>query len=170
VQAGLLKSPRNRKKVSKNSLQSKKCRRGITGEDLMDALSLTRERVGVWVSGPLPDTHTHWRTTRILIAEGSGEGDRRAFAAIGPGAFGETRTYTAGADAMGAADRTTDAPSPRAPLSSRIARASLARQRMLRCDSHSASPCARASARCKNPSRSSGMINRAAIRRHSSVD
>ena len=34
----------------------------------MDALSLTtRERVGVWVSGPLPDTPTHWRRMRILI-------------------------------------------------------------------------------------------------------
>ena len=30
-----------------------------------DTLSLTRERVRVWVSGPLPYTRTHWRTRRI---------------------------------------------------------------------------------------------------------
>ena len=34
----------------------------------MDALSLTRERVRVWVCGPLPDTRTHWRRRRILIS------------------------------------------------------------------------------------------------------
>ena len=41
------------KGTSKNWLQREKCRRGIAGEDLMDALSLTRERVGVWVSDRL---------------------------------------------------------------------------------------------------------------------
>ncbi len=33
----------------------------------MDALSLTRERVGVWVSEALPDTRTHWCSRRIWI-------------------------------------------------------------------------------------------------------
>jgi hypothetical protein len=33
----------------------------------MDALSLTRERVMVWVGAPLQDTGTHWRRRRILI-------------------------------------------------------------------------------------------------------
>jgi hypothetical protein len=32
----------------------------------MDALSLTRERVRVWVCAPLPDTRMHWRRRRIL--------------------------------------------------------------------------------------------------------
>jgi hypothetical protein len=31
----------------------------------MDALSLTRERVRVWVAGPLADTRTHWRRRTI---------------------------------------------------------------------------------------------------------
>src|SRR5260370_35954312 len=39
----------------------------LLSDDLMDALSLTRERVGVCVSGPLPDTRTHWRRRRIWI-------------------------------------------------------------------------------------------------------
>jgi hypothetical protein len=50
----------------KNCLQRENCRRGIASEDFLDALSLTRERVGVWVSGPLPDTRTHWRRRRLL--------------------------------------------------------------------------------------------------------
>src|SRR5712691_5027602 len=33
------------------------------------ALSLTRERVRVWVSGPLPDALKHWRRRRILIRD-----------------------------------------------------------------------------------------------------
>ena len=33
----------------------------------MDVFSLTRERVRVWVSGPLPDTRTQWRRRRIWI-------------------------------------------------------------------------------------------------------
>src|SRR6516165_4134555 len=36
-------------------------------KDLMDVLSLTRERVRVWVSAPLPVTPTHWRRSTILI-------------------------------------------------------------------------------------------------------
>jgi hypothetical protein len=39
----------------------------LPSEDLMDALSLTRKRVGVWVSGPLPETRTHWRRRRNWI-------------------------------------------------------------------------------------------------------
>src|SRR6266478_292026 len=33
----------------------------------MDALSLTRERVRVWVCATLPNTRMHWRRRRILI-------------------------------------------------------------------------------------------------------
>ena len=51
----------------KNGCGLKKYRRGIADEHFLDALSLTRERVGVWVAGPLPDTPTHWRRRRILI-------------------------------------------------------------------------------------------------------
>jgi len=36
-------------------------------EDLMDALSLARERVRVWVYAPLPDTPTHWRRRTIWL-------------------------------------------------------------------------------------------------------
>jgi hypothetical protein len=39
----------------------------LPSEDLVDALSLTRERVRVWVSAPLPDTRTHWRRGTICV-------------------------------------------------------------------------------------------------------
>ena len=34
----------------------------------MDTLSLTRERVRVWVCAPLPNTRKHWRRRRILLS------------------------------------------------------------------------------------------------------
>jgi hypothetical protein len=37
----------------------------LPSEHLIDALSLTRERVRVWVAWPLPDTRTRWRRRRI---------------------------------------------------------------------------------------------------------
>jgi hypothetical protein len=40
---------------------------GMPADDLTDALSLTRERVRVWVAGTLQDTQTHWRTRTICI-------------------------------------------------------------------------------------------------------
>jgi hypothetical protein len=39
----------------------------LPSERLVDALSLTRERVRVWVSAPLLDTRTHWRRRRVWI-------------------------------------------------------------------------------------------------------
>src|SRR6266568_669123 len=39
----------------------------LLSEDRMDALSLNRERIRVWVGAPLPDRRTHWRRGKILI-------------------------------------------------------------------------------------------------------
>jgi hypothetical protein len=36
----------------------------LLSEELMDALSMTREKVRVWVA-PLPDTQTYWRRRTI---------------------------------------------------------------------------------------------------------
>src|SRR5260370_2606220 len=62
----------------KTGCAAKIARMALLSEDLMDALSLTRacpersrrrvegERVGVWVSAPLPDTRTHWRRRKWI--------------------------------------------------------------------------------------------------------
>jgi hypothetical protein len=57
----------SRMRPSKDHSQREVLRMKLPNEELMDALSLTRERVRVWVSAPLRDTPAHWRRRRILI-------------------------------------------------------------------------------------------------------